>query len=353
MKKIGSYVVFLMLIVAMLSACAPATPVTPIEETTIPEDVELVKKDEDLVFVSVVKSIGDTWFIRYETGIKQFGEDYGVKSFMEGPSQPDSAAQMAVIEDLIAQGVDVIINVPYGVPENEPAQKKAMEAGIIVMGHEAETAKKGSLDYDIEAFDNCSYGEEMMREMATLMGEEGQYVQFVGSLTNASHNIWTECARAYQEANYPNMEFVAKYESKEDQENAYNIMKDVFKTYPEVKGVQGSDSNDIIAAGRVVEEAGLSDKIAVVGTGIASDAGELLKTGAVDLAMAWDPGMAGYAASVVAYKMLHGEEIVEGMDLGIPGFESIRIGEGANGVPVIYGSAWIKITVDTMDQYPF
>jgi ABC-type sugar transport system substrate-binding protein len=36
----------------------------------------------------------------------------------------------------------VIINVPYGVPENEPAQKKAMDAGIIVMGHEAEPPKK-------------------------------------------------------------------------------------------------------------------------------------------------------------------------------------------------------------------
>jgi simple sugar transport system substrate-binding protein len=149
------------------------------------------------------------------------------------------------------------------------------------------------------------------------------------------------------------MEFVAKYESKENQENAYNIMKDALKTTPDIKGVQGSDSGDILGAGRAVEEAGLADSIVVVGTGIASDAGELLKTGAVDLAMAWDPGMAGYACSVVAYKLLQGEEIVEGMDLKTPGFESIKIGKGPNGVPVIYGSAWIKITVDTMDQYPF
>ena len=262
----------------------------------------------------MVKSIGDTWFIRYETGIKLFEKDYGITSFMEGPSQPDSAAQVSVIEDLIAQGVDVIINVPYGVPENEPAQIKAMDAGIIVMGHEAETAKEGSLNYDVEAFDNCAYGEEMMQELAKLMGEEGKYVQFVGSLTNASHNQWTECAKAYQEANYPNMEFVAKYESKENQENVYTMMKDILKTYPDLKGFEGSDSGDILGAGRAIEEAGLADKIAVVGTGIASDAGELLKTGAIDLAMAWDPGMAGYACSVIAYKLLQGEKITEGMN---------------------------------------
>ncbi len=354
-----------MIIVAALSACAPASAptaevVTPTaaaalnaEPAPAKESAPAAKEAKDLSFASVVKSIGDTWFIRYETGIKQFEKDYGIKSFMEGPSQPDSAAQVAVIEDLIAQGVDVIINVPYGVPENEPAQKKAMDAGIIVLGHEAETAKEGTLDYDVEAFDNCSYGEEMMRELATRMGEEGEYIQFVGSLTNASHNTWTECARKYQETNYPKMTMVEKYESKENQENAYNIMKDALKTHPNIKGVQGSDSGDILGAGRAVEEAGLADSIAVVGTGIASDAGELLKTGAVDLAMAWDPGMAGYAASVVAYKMLQGEKIVEGMDLKTPGFENIKLGTGPNGVPVIYGSAWIKITVETMDKYPF
>jgi hypothetical protein len=36
----------------------------PAEEAAAP-----AKAAEDLVFASVVKSIGDTWFIRYETGI--------------------------------------------------------------------------------------------------------------------------------------------------------------------------------------------------------------------------------------------------------------------------------------------
>jgi simple sugar transport system substrate-binding protein len=184
MKRTSLFVVSLVVFVAMLAACAPNAAKAPAVEPA-----KTVKADKDLVFVSVVKSIGENWFKRYELGIKKFNQDFGVKSIMEGPSQPDSAAQVAVIEDLIAQGVDVIINVPYGVPENEPAQKKAMEAGIIVLGHEAETAKAGTLNYDVEAFDNCSYGEEMMRQLATRMGEQGKYVQMVGSLTNASHNV--------------------------------------------------------------------------------------------------------------------------------------------------------------------
>ncbi len=343
MKK-SLLILSILLVVALVASCAPQA--APTEEAAPPEG-------EEMVFASVVKSIAFNWFLRLETGVLDFGEDYGVKAFMEGPSQVDSAAQVAIIEDLIAQGVDAICNVPYGVPENEPAQKKAMDAGIIVIGHEAATAKAGTLNYDVEAFDNCAYGEEMMKEVATRMGESGQYIQFVGSLTNASHNEWQDCAKAYADANYPNLEFVAKYESKEDQEVAYNTMKDVLKTYPDVKGVLGSAAGDVVGAGRAIEEAGLQDAVAVVGTSIPSYAGELLKTGAVDLAMAWDPATAGYACNVVAYKLIKGEAITDGMDLGVPGYEKIVIRKGENGVDVIYGAAWIKMDASNMDDYPF
>ncbi|MCS7220864.1 MAG: autoinducer 2 ABC transporter substrate-binding protein [Anaerolineae bacterium] len=348
-------VVTAVVIATFLASCAvpAATPAPAAPEQAAPAETPTPAPEKQLVFATVVKSIAFMWFKRLEQGVLQFGEDYGVKAFMEGPSQADSAAQVAIIEDLIAQGVDAICNVPYGVPENEPVQKKAMDAGIIVVGHEAATAKEGTLHYDVEAFDNCAYGEEMLKEMVARMGEEGKYIQFVGSLTNASHNEWQDCAKAYAEKNYPKLQWIAKYESKEDFEVAYNTMKDVLRTHPDIKGVLGSAAGDVVGAGRAIEEAGLQDAIAVVGTSIPSYAGELLKTGAVDLAMAWDPATAGYACNVVAYKVLKGEEITDGMNLGVPGYEKIVLRRGVNGVPVIYGSAWIKINAQNMDQYPF
>lgn len=363
MKRKSVVLISMLMIVAMLlGACTPKVEEAPVEppaeeepaaEEPAAEEPVAEEPAEDLVFATVVKSIAFNWFLRMETGVLEFGEDQGVQAFMEGPSEADSAAQVQIIEDLIAQGVTGICNVPYGVPENEPAQKKAIDAGIFVVTHEAATATEGTVNYDVEAFDNCAYGEEMMKELATRMGEEGQYVQFVGSLTNATHNEWTDCALAYQQENYPNMELIGKFESKEDQEVVYNTFKDLLKTYPDIKGVQGSAAGDVVAAGRAIEEAGLNDEIAVVGTSITSYAGELLKTGAVDLAMAWDPATAGYACNVVLMKLVNGEEITEGMDLGVPGYENIIIKTGPNGAPVIYGSAWIKITDENADQYPF
>jgi simple sugar transport system substrate-binding protein len=340
MKKFRMLIFVLMLGAVVFAACAPQAAEAPAE-------------GKDLVFASVVKSIGDTWFVRFEEGVLQFGEDFGVTSFMEGPSQPDSAAQVAIIDDLIAQGVDVIVNIPYGVVENEAAQKKAMDAGIIVIGHEAETANADTLHYDLEGFEVCAAGEEEMRDLAEAMGEEGQYAQFVGSLTNASHNIWTDCGKAYQEANFPNMEWVGKFESKESAENGYNMMKDLLKTYPEIKGIQSTDSVEIQGIGRAIEEAGLQDQIMAIGTCIVGDVGDLLQSGAVDMCMIWDPKDAAYASLVVGMKILNGEEITAGMDLGVPGYENVSIRDGENGAKVIVGNAWAKITKDNMDEMNF
>lgn len=366
MKK-GLLLVYMVVILAMLASCAPAATQAPAAPaapaaTTAPAAPAAAAattapaapaSGKQMVFATVVKSIAFNWFKRMETGVQQFGKDKNVKAFMEGPSQVDSAQQVQMIEDLIAQNVNAIVNVPYGVPENEPAQKKAMDAGIVVVGHEAATAKKGTLNYDVEAFDNCSYGEEMMKEMATRVNNKGAYIQFVGALTNASHVEWMDCAQKYAEKNLPDMKFVARYESKEDQTVAYNTMKDALKAHPEINGVLGAAATDVVGAGQAIQEAGLADKTSVVGTSIPSYAGELLKTGAVDLAMCWDPATAGYAGNVIALKIINKEEIKDGMDLGVPGFEKIKLVESADTVPVIYGAAWIKIDAKNMGDYPF
>jgi len=299
----------------------------------------------------VVKSVAFNWFMRMEEGIKKFAKDYGVTAFMQGPPIADSAQQIAIIEQLIAQGVDALVIVPYGVKEHEMVQKEAMDRGIIVITHEAARTKYAH--FDVEAFINEEYGAEMMRQLAARMGYKGEYVQFVGSYTNDSHNQWQDAARAYQEANYPDMKCIGKFETKEDQAIGYNIMKDLLKKYPNIRGVLGSAAGDVVAAGRAIQEAGLADKIAVVGTSIVSYAGELLKTGAVDLAMCWDPALAGYVSCLVAYKLLNGESISEGMDLGVPGYNNIKIITNEHGVPVIYGQGWILIDASNMHEYNF
>ena len=102
----------------------------------------------------------------------------------------------------------------------EPVLKRAMDAGITVITHEA--AAQQNTNYDLEAFVNEDFGANLMEQMAKCMGGEGEYAVFVGALTSQTHNQWVDGAIAYQKANYPNMTLVGdKNETFDDQQQAY------------------------------------------------------------------------------------------------------------------------------------
>jgi len=296
---------------------------------------------------TVVKIAGIQWFNRMEEGVDQYAADTGANAFQVGPAQADPQQQAALIEDMIAQGVDALAVVPMSPEALEPVLGRAMEAGIVVITHEA--ASQQNTMYDIEAFVNEDFGANLMEQMAQCMGGEGEYAVFVGSLTSQTHNQWVDGAIAHQEANYPNMTLVGdKNETFDDAQQAYEAAQEVMRAFPNVKGMQGSASTDVAGIGLAVEERGMEDATCVFGTSLPSIAGQYLETGAVDGIGFWDPSVAGYAMNKLAQMVMDGEEITDGMDLGLEGYENITL-DGK----VIYGQAWVNVNADNMADYPF
>lgn len=296
---------------------------------------------------TVVKIAGIQWFNRMEEGVKQYATDTGANAFQVGPAQADPQQQAALIEDMIAQGVNALAVVPMSPEALEPVLKRAMDAGITVITHEA--ASQQNTHYDIEAFVNEDFGANLMEQMAQCMGGEGEYAVFVGSLTSQTHNQWVDGAIAYQKANYPKMTLVGdKNETFDDQQQAYAKAQEVLRAYPNIKGMQGSASTDVAGIGLAVEERGLEGQTCVFGTSLPSIAGQYLETGAVDGIGFWDPSVAGYAMNKLASMVMNGETVTDGMDLGLPGYNQIKL-DGK----VIYGQAWVNVNKGNMADYPF
>lgn len=296
---------------------------------------------------TVVKIAGIQWFNRMEEGVKQYAADTGNDAFQVGPAQADPQQQVALIEDMIAQGVNALAVVPMSPEALEPVLKRAMEAGIAVVTHEA--ASQENTTYDLEAFKNEDFGANHMKNLAECMGGEGEYAVFVGSLTSQTHNQWVDGAIAYQKANFPNMTLVGdKNETFDDQQKAYEKAQEVLRAYPNIKGMQGSASTDVAGIGLAIEERGLADTTCVFGTSLPSIAGQYLETGAVDGIGFWDPSVAGYAMNKIAAMVMDGTPVTDGMDLGLPGYNAVKL-EGK----VIYGQAFVTVTKDNMAEYPF
>jgi len=305
---------------------------------------------ETYKIATVVKESSDPWFIRMEEGVQKFAADTGNTAFQKGPAAYDSAQQVQIIEELIAQDIDAICVVPIDPSACEQVLKKAMDQGIVVITHESPAQE--NCNYNIEAFDNVGYGAYMMDELAKAMGEEGEYVCMVGFLTTASHNEWADAAIARQKEKYPNMKLidVQKVETEDSMEVAYEKAKELLKTYPNLKGFLGTSSYDAPGAGKAISELGLIGKCFSVGTSVTSCAADQLTEGSTQAVLCWDPAEAGYAMNVLAQMVLEGKEneIVSGLNLNIPGFESLNV----NG-KYLNGNGWIVITKDNMSEYNF
>lgn len=264
--------------------------------------------------VNVVKVSGIPWFNQMNKGIELAANDLGVNARQVGPSTPDPAQQVKIIEDLIAKGVDAITVVPNDVTVLEPVFKKAREKGIVVLTHES--PDKHNADWDIETLDNTVYAKATMDELAKHMGKKGGYVVYVGSLTVPLHNNWADLAIAYQKQVYPEMhEVTSRMPVAESVDASYATTNDLMKAHPDMKGIVSYGSLGLIGAGEALKKKRAKDKISAVGILMPSQAAPYLIRGEIDKGFLWDPADAGYALVSVAKMMLDGKEIKGGLEI--------------------------------------
>ena len=303
--------------------------------------------------VVVPKDASNPWFVRMEVGVDEYAAAHPENTiYQRGTPEIDATLQAQLVQDLIAQDVDAICVVPVDPESLEPVLEQARAAGIVVIAHEG--ASLVNVDYDIEAFNNAAYGAFIMENLAQAMGGEGVYTTMVAHVTNASHNEWADGGVAYAEENYPNMtllEAEPRVESEDNGDVAYNVAKELFNKYPDLKGIMGTSSFDAPGVARAIEELGLTGKVFTSGTGMPADNAELLKSGAVQSLTLWDPALAGQAMIALAEKLLAGEEITTPLDLGVEGYTALEFREGSE--TVLEGEGWMVITAENVDSLGF
>jgi simple sugar transport system substrate-binding protein len=291
----------------------------------------------------VPKMTSIAWFERMENGVKMYNEHYGADIFYGG--SVEGADQAAYVESLLAEDWDAICVTPFDTEAMEPVLEKARAQGIVVVTHEAANMK--NIDYDVEALDNVFVGELMMENLGTQVGGKGEYIQLVGSLTSQTHMEWTGGAEAYQKENFPDMKLYGKYETKDDQEEAYNQVKEALTANPNIVAIEGSASTDVAGAARAVEELGLSGKIAMVGFSLWSVSGQYVEDGIITGYYFWDSAYAAMAQIEIAKAILNGNiadiETNGITDDFIQGYKDMKLVQNEAGRPVFYAQSYVYI----------
>ena len=239
-KKVLTVVLAMAMATSLLAGCGSSadstTDTAAAADTADAQDSETETTDKgadpsDYKVVMVVKQ-SDSWFDDMATGIEQLKKDTGLNVSVQVPETGDAASQISIMEDLIAQDVDAICVVPNDPNALVPTIEKAKEAGIVVVTHEA-PGIADSVDLDVEAFVNETFGELFAEKLATAMDGKGKYAGLVGGLTMETHMAWYNAAVSYLKENYPDMENVAEepYEDGNSVEGAHDKALEILKAY--------------------------------------------------------------------------------------------------------------------------
>lgn len=321
---------------------------TSAEEKTPAEESNSENKDLSEIRIALIVQQSDPWYDDMELGVKQFAEDTGVDAFVLTPESSDPALQNALMEELIAQKIDVICVNP-----NDPASltssiKKARDAGIPVITHESPDIAE-QVDLDLEAFQDEVFGQQLGENLAAAMNGEGQYCGMVASLAMTTHANWYKAATEYISENYPNMELISKEAIVEenDFQVAYDKTLELLKTYPDLKGIFDCSIHGAGVSQALIDK-GLDGEIKVVSLAQPSMSAEYIKNGSMQSGQGWRPYNTGYALMAAGLKLAQGETIEDGTDLGIEGYTNLTL-QGH----LAFGDATLQFTAENIDDYDF
>ncbi len=313
------------------------------------------KKSKSQWTIAVVtKDNTSPWFVRMAEGVNKYSKETGIKVIQKGPANADAASQVQVVKDLISQNVDAICVVPIDPAALEPTLKSAMEKGIAVVTHEASN-QKNTL-YDIEAFTPEHFGSVIMDNLANAMGKKGKYAVMVGYTTSTTHMEYAKAQVNRQKSAYANMQLInngtiPSAQSEESQDKAYERAKEILKANPDLTGFTGVASTDCPGIAKAVNEMGLAGKVKIVGVGTPNEFKPYIKSGKISTLLLWDPAAAGYAMCNMATKILSGEKISDGVNLGADGWQNMKFVSGST--KDLTGNGELVITSKNIDQYNF
>ena len=292
--------------------------------------------------------MGQAWWDYVQTGVEAWAAETGYDVIYKGPTEVDAAAQVQIMTDLVNQGVDILCFSPNDPTACEAICKQAMDAGIIVISTEAATMS--NVNFDVEAFNDAGLGGFLMDELARMMGEEGEYITMVGSMTMESHNNWADAAVARQQEAYPNMTLVSdeRVSSESDAERAYQLTKELKQKHPDLKGILGTSSFDAPGAARAIDELGLTGQMFAISVALPSETRDYLKSGVLQAVGLWDPAITAKCMLTLGVEMYNGAVPATGMDLGEVGYESVEI----TGTLVV-GNGALAITPENVDNFTF
>ena len=317
MKKLVCTVLVALLLAAALVACAPAAVQPSAAQPSAAASSAVAASssaaapaaepaaypatkyaNEEYVWVSCISN--DPMFVSNDhVALKQFGEEYGVKTSVVGPTEFDTAGQSKAIEEVVAQkpagimimGIDMSLT---------GAINKAVESGIPTTMVDADIP--GSKRYCFVGTDWYSVGQAHAKKAVELMGGKGKYAVIcivgAGNYNDADRGI-----RDFLK-DYPDVEYLGQFQSEGNVEKSAQVTADLISAHPDIACITdmcGSAPGMI----RALEESGKAGTIKATAMNDTAPCIAALKKGSIQAIVGQKRELFTYYGAKVLYDMNH------------------------------------------------
>jgi ABC-type sugar transport system substrate-binding protein len=268
------------------------------------------EKEEEYVWISALSSF-PMFVINDHVGLKQFGEEYGVKVTVAGPVEYDIAGQARTIEEVAARKPAGIMVLGL-----EPALKgaidKAVDMGVPVVCIDADV--KESKRFAFIGTDWYQVGITHARLMAEHTGGKGK----VAAVVLIGPEIYVDCLRGYREtiAKYPDMEYVGEFQSEGNPEVAARVTADILSANPDIAGISGFDGATP-GIGAALKEAGMGGKVIVTGMNVDPPQIKYLEDGVFHALVGQKRALFTYYGGKLLYDYNHSKVTITPNDPGV------------------------------------
>jgi rhamnose transport system substrate-binding protein len=327
----------------------PAT-VTPVDYTGgMPTDAP-DRNGKAITVVDVPKLIGVGYFDATSKGIQEAAAELGnVTATTDGPVEANFDDQITVIDNYITKGVDGILFAANDGVAIAPVLKKALAAGINVVGYDA-NAEPDARQWFVNQAEFNGVAKSLVDSMAAEIGEDGSFAIVTSTFTTPNQARWIAEMAAYQASCHPNMKWLETVEAQEDNILSFNQANTLINKYgDELQGIFGMTSIATPASADAVTQAGQCGNIAVVGLATPNAMKPYVESDCVKSVVLWNPVDLGYAATYVIRAAADGTLK--------PGDTSVNAGKlgdlsVVNGSEILLGAPFV-FTKDNIADFDF
>src|SRR6266404_6516236 len=318
-------------------------------QPTKPKDLKAKK----IVLADVPKLIGIGYFNATAKGIAEGCAELTKNGLptevtTDAPTIGDIQKQIEFIDNAISRGVDGIFFAANDPVAISPVLRKALKAGIHVIGYDAES-QPDAREWFAQMCTPEGVAKADIDSLVAEIGEQADIAIVTSSMTAAGQNAWIAEIKKYIPQAYPKLNLVTILPAEEDQQLAFKVTGQILKAYPNVKGIIGLSSVAFPGAADAITQANLVGKIAVTGLSTPNQMKPFVKSGCVKSVILWNPVDLGYAAiyamrAVVDGKLKPGDTELDAGRLG-----KLKL---INGSQFLLGPPFI-FNKDNIDKFDF